>query len=82
MGNGFLFWEPSGQSLVSTIHLHLAPKLKKERSYTSAPPLGLMACSIVNITFTLVYTYIDLKLKDTFLQYYQKLLPGIFIIHY
>jgi hypothetical protein len=29
---------------------HLVPKLKKEYSYTSTPPLGLLACSRVNFT--------------------------------
>ena len=31
---------------------HLAPRLKEEYGYTSAPTLGLLACSSVNFTFT------------------------------
>ena len=37
---------------------HLAPKLKKEYSYTSTPPLGLRGLLWMNCTFTFTYTYI------------------------
>jgi len=33
---------------------HLAPRLKKEQSYTSTPPLPFVACSRVNFNFTCI----------------------------
>jgi hypothetical protein len=41
IGNGSLFYEQSGQGVALTIHTHLAPGLKKEKSYTSTTPLRL-----------------------------------------
>ena len=37
--------------------LHLAPRLKKEYSYTSTPPRAFVACSRVTVTFLPVYVY-------------------------
>jgi hypothetical protein len=34
---------------------HLAPRLKKEYRYTCTPPLGLLACSRVNLTVYLTF---------------------------
>jgi hypothetical protein len=41
MDNGSLSRGQSGRGMALTTHLHLAPRLKKEHSYTSTPPLGL-----------------------------------------
>ena len=38
-----------------TTHLHLAPKLKKELSYTSVPNLSLYGSYRVRFTFTEVF---------------------------
>ena len=35
---------------------HLAPRLKKEYSYTSTPLWSFLACSMVNFTFTFTFT--------------------------
>jgi len=35
---------------------HLAPRLKKEYSYTSTPPRAFVACSRVNVTFTFIHS--------------------------
>ena len=45
---------------------HLAPRLKKEYSYTSTPPLGLTACSRVNFRFTFsnVFFFSDQEESD------------------
>jgi hypothetical protein len=48
----------SGRGLVLTTHPHLAPRLKKERSYTSTSRLGLTACTRVNFTLALSVTFI------------------------
>ena len=40
MGTGS-FPEAKRPSVALTIHSHLAPRFKKEQSYTSTPPLGL-----------------------------------------
>jgi hypothetical protein len=41
MGNGSIFLGLSDRGVELTTHPHLAPRLKKEYSYTSTPPLGL-----------------------------------------
>jgi hypothetical protein len=41
MSTGFLPEKQSGRSVVLTTHPHLAPRLKKEYSYTSYSPSGL-----------------------------------------
>jgi hypothetical protein len=38
----FFFWGKSGQGVALTTHPHLAPRLKKEYSYTFTPLLGLL----------------------------------------
>jgi len=38
-----------------TTHSHLAPKLKKEKSYTFTPLWALVACSRVNFTSDTVF---------------------------
>jgi hypothetical protein len=43
----------SGRGVALTTHPHLGPRLKREKSYASTPPLGFMACSRANFTFTL-----------------------------
>ena len=40
MGTGSLSRGQSGRGGTLTTHLHLAPRSKKEQSYTSTPPLG------------------------------------------
>ena len=45
-----------------TTHHHLAPRLRKEYSYTSTPPSIFVACSRVTLTFTLLC---KLTLKST-----------------
>ena len=40
MDTGSLSLGYSGRSVALTTHPHLAPRLKKEWSYTSTPPLG------------------------------------------
>ena len=38
---GSLSWGKTGPGVTLTTHPHLAPRLQKEQSYTSTPPLGL-----------------------------------------
>jgi hypothetical protein len=45
-----------------TAHHHLAPRLRKEYSYTTTPPSVFVACSRVTFTFTLIC---KLTLKST-----------------
>ena len=48
-----------------TTHTNLAPTLKKEKSYTSAPSWIFVARSRVNIIFTFVSAFFrDLKTKN------------------
>ena len=47
----------SGLGVVLTTHPHLAPRLRKEYSYTSTPPLGLRGCARMNLTFTFTFTF-------------------------
>ena len=41
MGTGSLSLRKSGRGVTLTTHPHLAPRLKKEETYTSTRPLGL-----------------------------------------
>jgi hypothetical protein len=49
MGTGFFPWVSGRRGIDHPPYL--APRLKKEQSYTSAPPLGLRGCSRVNFSF-------------------------------
>jgi len=51
---------------------HLAPRLTSEWSYTSTPPLGLVACSRVNFTLPLHVTCqaVTIAFDKTFLKLY------------
>ena len=42
-----LSWVYSGQGMTLMTHPHLAPRLKKEYSYSSTPPLGPLPLSII-----------------------------------
>jgi hypothetical protein len=46
-------WGYSGRSMALTTHPHLAPKLKKEWSYTSTPSLGLY--DLFQVEFTCAF---------------------------
>jgi hypothetical protein len=56
MGTGsFSGVKRPGRGLIT--YPHLAPKLKKEYSYTSSPPQGLVACSRVDRIFTSTFNW-------------------------
>jgi hypothetical protein len=64
IGTVSLSWGQGGRGVALTTHTNLAPTLKKEKSYTSAPSWVIVACSRVNITFTFVAAFFrDLKTK-------------------
>ena len=45
---------------------HQVPSLKKEWSYTSAPPPGFVVCSKVNFTFTFIFTSMLVSLEHIY----------------
>jgi hypothetical protein len=50
MGTGSLSGVYSGWGVAFTTHLHVAPRLKKEYSYTSTPLWAFMTCSRMKFT--------------------------------
>jgi hypothetical protein len=57
-----ILWVPglsrgwNGRDVALTTHPHLAPRLKKEQSYTYTPLWDFVACSRMNFTFTFTFT--------------------------
>ena len=51
MGSGPLSRGQIGRGMVLTTHSHITPRVKKEQSYTSTPPLGLHG--LLRLKFTL-----------------------------
>jgi hypothetical protein len=49
-------WSLSPGGVALTTHPRLAPRLKKEKSYTSTPLWAFTACSKVHFIFTYIYT--------------------------
>jgi len=62
-GTGSLFQGLKGRGVALTNQPHLAPKLKKEYSYTSTPPLGLRG--LFYGEFTLTCFFISATLHST-----------------
>jgi hypothetical protein len=69
MGNRSVYRELSNQGLSLTTHLYLAPRFKKEKSYTSTPLLDFLGLFQGELIFTLTIINLQFVFQIEFVEF-------------